>query len=299
MSPFFTVVIPTYNCADFLKRALSSVFVQTYQNFEVIVVDNSSTDHTEDVLNSFDDKRLTVIKVNNNGIIAHSRNKGIENSKGEWIAFLDSDDLWYQEKLKIVINDIQSYTSIDVCSTDELQVDVTTGIKTPLNYGPYCSNFYQILLLNGNRLSPSATLVKREFLTKHGLIFREKKEFVTAEDYDFWLLMARAGAKFKFIKSIQGEYTIHTSNASGQSDRHRQNGFNVLHDHVYNLQSFQPDKDKLWRYINSRLLISSAKNMLTNRRYVSASKFIISAFRGSLTGTLSYILSKLIKSYKY
>ena len=299
MSPFFTVVIPTYNCAAYLKRALNSVFSQTYQNFEVIVVDNSSTDNTEDVLNSFDDKRLTVIKVNNNGIIAHSRNKGIENAKGEWIAFLDSDDLWYQEKLKIVINDIQGYTSIDVCSTDELQVDVTTGIKTPLNYGPYCSNFYQILLLNGNRLSPSATLVKREFLTKHGLIFREKKEFVTAEDYDFWLLMARAGAKFKFIKSIQGEYTIHTSNASSQSDRHRQNGFNVLHDHVYNLQTFQPDKDKLWRYINSRLLISNTKNMLMNRRYVSASKFIIRAFCGSLTGTLSYSLSKLIKSYKY
>ena len=55
-SPLFSVVIPTYNCADFLKRALSSVFVQTYQNFEVIVVDNSSTDNTEDVLNSFDDK---------------------------------------------------------------------------------------------------------------------------------------------------------------------------------------------------------------------------------------------------
>ena len=135
-------------------------------------------------------------------------------------------------------------------------------------------------------------------MNKHGIIFREKKEFVTAEDYDFWLLMARAGAKFKFIKSIQGEYTFHTSNASSQSDCHRENGLNVLYDHVYNLQSFQPDKDKLWRYINSRLLISSAKNMLTNRHYVSASKFIISAFCSSLKGKLSYILSKLIKSYK-
>ena len=298
LKPFITVVIPTYNCADYLKRALDSVFSQTYQNFEVIVVDNSSTDNTEDVLNSFDDKRLTVIKVNNNGIIAHSRNKGIENAKGEWIAFLDSDDVWYQEKLKIVINAILGDTSIDVCSTDELQVNVTTGIKTLLNYGPYCPDFYQMLLLNGNRLSTSATLVKREFLTKYGLFFREKKEFVTVEDYDFWLLMARAGAKFKFIESIQGEYIIHTSNASGQSDLHQQNGLNVYHDHVYNLQSFQPDKNKLWRYINSRILISNAKNMLTNRRYVSASKFIISAFRGSFIGALSYILFKLIKSYK-
>ena len=101
-SPFFSVIIPTYNCADFLKRALSSVFIQTYQNFEVIVVDNSSTDNTEDVLNSFDDKKLTVKKVNNNGIIAHSRNKGIENAKGKWVAFLDSDDIWKPEKLEKV-----------------------------------------------------------------------------------------------------------------------------------------------------------------------------------------------------
>ena len=81
MSPFFTVVIPTYNCADYLERSLNSVFSQTYQDFEIIVVDNSSTDHTKDVLSSFNNERLIVIKVKNNGIIAHSRNKGIENAK--------------------------------------------------------------------------------------------------------------------------------------------------------------------------------------------------------------------------
>ena len=104
MSPFFTVVIPTYNCADYLKRALNSVFSQTYQNFEIIVVDNSSTDHTKDVLRSFNDGRLMVIKVNNNGIIAYSRNKGIENAKGDWIELDGQRMLKISSKSEIASN---------------------------------------------------------------------------------------------------------------------------------------------------------------------------------------------------
>ena len=293
MSPFFTVVIPTFNCADYLERALNSVFSQTYQNFEIIVVDNSSTDHTKHVLKSYNDKRLTVIEVNNNGIIALSRNKGIENAKGDWIAFLDADDLWYEEKLQIVFNEIESSKLIDVFSTDEFQIDEDTGIKTHLRYGPYCTDFYKILLLYGNRLSTSATIVNHKFLKKNCINFREYKEFTTVEDYDLWLLMARAGAKFQFIESIQGEYTIHSDNTSTQSDVHYKNGINVLKDHVYNLQAFEPNKDKLWQLINSRLLISSAKNMLINKHYISSLKFILKAFRRSFTGSFSYITTKI------
>lgn len=295
-TPLVTVVIPTYNHARYLGRALQSVIDQTYTNWEVVVIDNHSMDDTDEVITSYADPRINYLKIHNHGVIATSRNAGIRAAKGEWIAFLDSDDLWYQEKLEIVINSIRDDFSIDVCSTNELQVDLTTGIKTPLNYGPYCSNFYQELLLNGNRLSPSATLVKHEFLTKHSLLFRENNEFVTAEDYDFWMQLARAGAEFKFIKSIQGEYTIHATNASGQNGRHRQNTINVLHDHVYYLQDFQQDKDQLWRHINAGLLISSAKNMWVNRHYLSNAKCLVSAFRTSQAGTLRYIFSKLTKN---
>jgi len=84
MIPFFSVVIPTFNSADFLRRSLNSVLSQTFQNIEVIVVNNSSTDHTEDVLDEFQSSRLKRLNVNNRGIIAHSRNKGIEDSTGQW-----------------------------------------------------------------------------------------------------------------------------------------------------------------------------------------------------------------------
>ena len=165
MAPFFTVVIPTYNCADYLERALNSVFSQTYQNFEVIVVDNSSTDHTEDVLNSFDDKRLTMIKVNNNGIIAYSRNKGIENAKGDWIAFLDSDDVWKLEKLEVIKDTIVNNPEAILVCHDEWHI-VNNEKKNILKNGPGGNDLYERLIFKGNCLSTSATCVNSKIAKK-------------------------------------------------------------------------------------------------------------------------------------
>jgi glycosyltransferase involved in cell wall biosynthesis len=92
-SPLVSVVIPTYNHARYLGRALQSVLDQTYKNWEAIVIDNHSTDNTAELIASFADQRITYLKIHNNGVIAASRNAGIRAAKGEWLAFLDSDDL--------------------------------------------------------------------------------------------------------------------------------------------------------------------------------------------------------------
>lgn len=292
-----SVVIPTYNHAHFLGCALQSVLDQTYANWEAIVIDNHSQDNTDEVFQSFADPRITLLKIHNDGVIAASRNMGIRAAKGEWIAFLDSDDIWYPKKLEIAITGIQENPSIDACSTDEMQVDEVTGKKRLLRYGPYTSDFYKRLLVAGNCVSPSATLVKRNFLNKNNILFREDKEFVTAEDYDFWMLLAQAGAKFKFIHSVQGEYLIHTTNNSGQVERHSQNVINVIRDHVFKLQSFQADKDRLWREINARLLLASAKNMMAKKQFASGIRELILAFRSSFKGALWYFYCQAYKRY--
>ena len=231
MAPFVTVVIPTYNCADYLKRALNSVFSQTYQNFEVIVVDNSSTDNTEDVLSSFDDKRLTVIKVNNNGIIAHSRNKGIKNAKGEWIAFLDSDDVWLSTKLdKVRKSIINNPEAILVCH-DEWHFDNKNKIKR-LKYGTKEDDLYESLLFNGNCLSTSAVSLNSE-IAKKSEGFSVKKEFVTVEDYEYWIRLAQIG-EIDFIHEVLGEWHTHDSNESGNSLVHA-NALVDLMNYHYNI----------------------------------------------------------------
>ncbi|NDF83787.1 MAG: glycosyltransferase family 2 protein, partial [Actinobacteria bacterium] len=99
-SPRVSVVIPTFNHAKLLKRALDSVVAQTFDNWEAIVVNNFSADETIDVVRSFNDDRITLINFSNNGIIAASRNQGIKAARGQYLAFLDSDDKWYPEKLE-------------------------------------------------------------------------------------------------------------------------------------------------------------------------------------------------------
>lgn len=290
--PLVSVVIPTYNHAHFLGRALQSVLDQTYTNWEVILIDNHSQDNTDEVVQSFTDPRITLLKIHNDGIIAASRNMGIRAAKGEWVAFLDSDDLWYPKKLETALQGIQGDPSTDVCSTDEIMVDEMTGNRRLLKFGPYCSDFYKSLLVTGNCLSPSASLVRRNFLNKNNILFRENEEFVTAEDYDFWMLLAQAGAKFKFIHSAQGEYLIHTTNNSGQVERHKQAVANVIRDHVFKLQTFQADKERLWRKIHARLSLENAKSLIVKKNFVAAIHELILAFSNSLSGSLWYFFTK-------
>ena len=98
-NPLVSVIIPTYNRKHLLKEALGSVFSQTYKNLQVIVVDDGSTDNTQDIISDFKDKRITYIKQGHRGA-SSARNKGIENAKGEYTAFLDSDDRWLPTKIE-------------------------------------------------------------------------------------------------------------------------------------------------------------------------------------------------------
>lgn len=291
-TPLVSVVIPTYNHAHFLGVALESVIDQTYTNWEAIVIDNHSTDDTDAVVRSFKDSRISLLKIHNDGVIAASRNVGIQNAKGGWIAFLDSDDRWYPEKLQVAMEQLTTTPLIDVVSTDEMLVNDLTGAKTVLRYGPSGSNFYRQLLVTGNCLSPSAALVRRGFLTAADIMFREHKEFVTAEDYDFWLLLARAGAEFKFVRSVQGEYRIHANNHSGRIEKHERSIVEVIKDHVFRLQSFESDRDSLWRDVKARLQVVRAKNLFVNKQFFAAFVELLDACRSSLKGTCQYFFSR-------
>lgn len=290
MSPFFTIVIPTYNHADFLKCALSSVVEQTFRDWECIVIDNHSEDKTNIVIESFNDSRIHLHRIHNKGIIAKSRNLGISKAKGQWIAFLDSDDRWYQTRLEYIHNYIKTYPDCDVISTDEFVVDLSTGSTSILRYGPYEDDFYRIMLLQGNRLSTSATVLNKKFLSNNGLIFRENEEFITAEDYDLWLRVAYAHAKFMFLRCIAGEYSIHRENSSGNLDRHFASLHAVLDDHVRNIQYFTENKQALWYKISGRITLAEAKARLKSGEYLKGLNLICkSMVRHPVSSIVSFI----------
>ena len=101
-----SIVTPTFNCAPLLRRAIDSVLQQTHQDWELLVVDNHSTDGTEELVRGYRDTRIRYFKIQNNGVIAASRNLAISQAKGEWLAFLDADDWWMPQKLEVSVRSL-------------------------------------------------------------------------------------------------------------------------------------------------------------------------------------------------
>jgi glycosyltransferase involved in cell wall biosynthesis len=212
-TPLITVGIPSYNHAKFLAKCLTSVINQTYSNLEVIVVDNYSTDGTDDVLSGFNDPRISIIKLNNEGSIAMSRNKILVKSRGEWIAFLDSDDWWREDKLEKCAHHFQP--EIDLIYHDLIVVDETTdgsqgvSIKSRILEEPV----FKDLIVKGNTIATSSVVVRNTILNKvNGM--NESKEMFGIEDFNTWLKISQITEGFRHIPENLGFYRMHNNNAS-------------------------------------------------------------------------------------
>ena len=227
LNPRLSIVIPTYNHAHFLRTALDSIRAQTFNDWEAIVVNNFSEDDTMAVVESYDDPRIRLVNFANHGIIAAARNQGLSLTQAPFVAFLDSDDFWYPEKLQRCMDKLaQGY---DLVCHAEVWVGPGERRRT-VNYGPEARATYDSLLLDGNCISTSAVVVRREWLQRAGG-FSIQPEFVTAEDYELWLKLARDGARIGFVDEVLGEYLIHEGNQSRTALRNMQAVMAVFEHH--------------------------------------------------------------------
>ena len=246
--PFFTVIIPTYNRVDNLPLCLESVLSQTFTNFEIVIIDNGSTDNTEKlILENYNDSRIYYFWQKGSGSPANPRNQGIRKARGVWVSFLDSDDLWYPEKLESVYEKIQfqSQLETDVICHNERMCDQMNQKLHKISHVRVASDMYKSMLLEGNCLSPSATTIRRSFLTEKGLFFNESPDFAIVEDYDMWLRLAKNGAVITFIDKTLGDYVVDGGNMIGDLDRFITNLENLYKYHAYVVQDFEPKKDKI------------------------------------------------------
>lgn len=208
--PTVSVVIPTHNRGWLIKKTISYVLDQTYNDFEVLVVDNGSTDDTKSVVGSIMDNRVKYIFQNDSGSPAKPRNTGIAASKGKYVAFLDDDDVWYPDKLETVVNAFESNPNTDIICHSEYE-NRHGKITKVLDYKSKRQDVFEQLIFHGNCLSGSATSVRIAALTEAGG-FREEIEFFEIEDYDLWIRLALLNKKFHFIMKPLGEFVIHESN---------------------------------------------------------------------------------------
>ena len=225
--PAVTIVMPSYNCQRYIAAAIDSVLNQTFGNFELIIVDNYSSDGTFEIANGYSDARISIEQRKNHGIIAKSRNLGVQKSRSEIIAFLDADDFWYPTKLAECIPLIGM--NGDVVYHSEYWFDEKSNFKE-VEYASGNRTSYRNLLYRGNVVSTSSVVVKKsELLRVDG--FCEKESYKTAEDYDLWLRMSKNGTQFVYLKRILGAYRIHSANSIKQEEIHEKAMIAVLTDH--------------------------------------------------------------------
>ena len=212
---FFSIIIPTYNMGNFLDKCLSSCLNQSYQNFEIIVIDNNSTDTTNEILKKYE-KKIIYRKFNNEGVISKSRNEALKIAKGNWIALLDADDYFSPEKLEKVKDAILK-NSFDVFLNSEWISGYDEKFKEIWFYGNNKKKFYLDLIKYGSCLSTSASVIKKEFLEQKSINFNEEKEIRNVADFDFFLNIARAEGKFFFSKKPLGFHLMHLASTTSQS----------------------------------------------------------------------------------
>lgn len=215
--PTVSVVIPTYNRADLLEEALRSGLQQTYQDFEVIIVDDGSTDHTRERVAGFQsDPRVRYIYQENRGPSA-ARNTGIRASQGSYVALLDSDDIWLPDKLQKQMSLMTADDRVDVVYCDFRFVDLA-GNLLPLRYSRPASRgtLYEDLMY-GNVLtgSDSAVLVRARCFAEVGLF---DESLPALEDQDLWRRMALAH-HFVYLDEVLLYIRWHASNIQKEPER--------------------------------------------------------------------------------
>ena len=202
-----SVIMPSYNSEEFIAESINSVLAQTYENFELLIVDDCSTDKTIEVVKGFNDDRIKLFVNERNSGAAVSRNRAIREATGKWIAFLDSDDLWFSDKLEKQITYMQnngiafSYTDYEVI--DENNIVVST-FKPRLNVCKYKD------ILKHNHIGCLTVIYDSD---KLGKVFMPINA-IKREDMACWLSILKNGEEAHCLHECLAQYKVHSNSVS-------------------------------------------------------------------------------------
>ncbi len=184
-SPLISVIMPAYNAEAYIRKAVESVVQQSYPNWELIIVDDLSSDHTGEIIDAMQSDRIRVFHNEVNLKTANTRNFAIRQSKGDWVAFLDSDDSWDQNKLLRQVELMQKHPEAKLMFTGSAFMDEEGNRKDYVLHVPSRINHDEIL--KQNLISCSSVLASKECLLKHPFPHAE----MLHEDFAVWLAILK------------------------------------------------------------------------------------------------------------
>lgn len=193
-SPIVSVIIPTYNHADYLTEAVQSVLDQTYPDFEVVIVNDGSTDNTPEVVQQFDDRRIEYLEQENRGATA-ARNAGIRASSGQFMALLDADDILHPEKLQVHVEFLERHPDVGASYNSRFEFASSSNEIRGLWRPPLVVGLSDLVL--GFPFSPSDMVLRRDWAFQVDL-FDESYTFY-GDDLDFFCRLALAGCRFASV----------------------------------------------------------------------------------------------------
>jgi len=248
MQPLVSVIMPAYNAERYIADSIRSVLTQTYSDWELVVVDDGSTDQTSEVVRELAARESRIKYVHQeNGRLGKARNIGILNSSGQFVAFLDSDDLWLPEKLELQVR-AQQTTDADVVFAggyiffDENAKDET--ICYPIVSGRLAGAELLDRLLKFNFIPVLSVMMKRKCFDEAGP-FEEGKPFHGCEDYDLWLKLAKNRAVFFGMDQKLVRYRRHAGAMTHKDSHVLKPMLLVVQRHIGD--STMPDADKRQR----------------------------------------------------
>lgn len=204
-----SVIMPAYNCEKYIADAIESVLKQTYSNFELIVIDDGSKDRTLEIIREYSNKdpRVKALQNEKNSGVSSTRNRGISLAEGEWIAFLDSDDIWIEDKLEKQMNRVHA-KSAEFVFTGVSYIDETGKSYSGIFEVPNEVSYKK--LLRQNVITCSSVLVNKRYFEN---IRMEKDEM--HEDYAVWLRILRLGVTAHGLNEPLLIYRISRNSKSG------------------------------------------------------------------------------------
>jgi len=225
--PLVTVITPIFNAQNFIAETIESVIDQTYQNWEMIIVDDCSTDNSRDIVKKYEvkDSRIKLIELEVNfGGPARPRNVGLDISKGDYLAFLDADDVWLENKLQVQISEML-VNNLDFTSTDSKFID-DNSIDTIINKHKIVIFFKKIKrkatlsdVIKGNFIRASSAIVSKNFIAK----FDENKDFIGVEDVYLWMkILNEKNVRYKYITDKLIKYRVSSTSLSERGANQKQ-----------------------------------------------------------------------------
>lgn len=199
-----SVLLATHNDEKYIKEAIDSVINQTYRDFELIIIDDGSSDRTAEIISSYDDERIIFIKNGQNMGLPYSLNKGMEMARGEYIARMDGDDICFPQRLQKQLEYMEQHPEITMCGANRLDFS-EKGKKSAKRFFPEESEALKVRLLFGNPIAHSSWFIRKDDFLKHH--FRYDEDFRYSQDYELIYRILKS-CKIACVQTILLKYRV-------------------------------------------------------------------------------------------